>query len=143
MSSINIALKLYASLTEFFPEKVKNNKLDIQLQSDTTVADVLLKFVCVVMWTVNRVHRASYGLVDGDRSVATSTHQQPREHTTTATALKSSEPTVSRRTSYRTQPHLSARPSPTFAGYRPTFTPPIRTTFRPSSERDAGRGVTA
>ena len=42
MSSINIALKLYASLTEFFPEKVKNNKLDIELQSDTTVADVLL-----------------------------------------------------------------------------------------------------
>ena len=61
-------------------------------------------------------------------------------HRTTATALKSSEPTVSRQTSYRTQPHLSTRPSPAFAGYRPTFTPPTRTTFRPSSERDAGGG---
>ena len=41
MSSITIALKLYASLTEFFPEKAKHNRLEMGLQSNTTVAEVL------------------------------------------------------------------------------------------------------
>ena len=36
--------------------------------------------------------RASYGLVDGDRSVATSTHQQPREHTAVLTGEEDGEP---------------------------------------------------
>jgi sulfur carrier protein ThiS len=44
MSSITIALKLYASLIEFFPEKVKNNRLEIGLKSNTTVAEVLSNF---------------------------------------------------------------------------------------------------
>ena len=36
--------------------------------------------------------RASYGLVDGDRSVATSTHQQPREHTAVLMGEEDGEP---------------------------------------------------
>jgi len=44
MSSITIALKLYASLTEFFPERVKNNKVEIKLPQGTSVAEVLSNF---------------------------------------------------------------------------------------------------
>jgi sulfur carrier protein ThiS len=44
MKIISISLKLYASLTEFFPNTVKNNRLELEVGLGTTVSDVLSSF---------------------------------------------------------------------------------------------------
>ena len=74
---MRIVLKLYAMLTDYLPEKGRDQKheVDVELPEDTTVAHVIERFNLPAKWVhlvlVNGVYipperRASHALREGD-----------------------------------------------------------------------------